>query len=72
MNFFDHLEELRNRVIKCLISVFITFVICYFFRFEIFLILKKPILEALPPESANLNYTGLIEPFWVYLKVAFV
>lgn len=45
MSFLDHLEELRGRLIKCLISVFLLSIVAYFFSERLIDFLTKPIPE---------------------------
>ncbi len=70
MSFLDHLEELRNRIIRSLIAVAVTFVACWAFVQELYLIVAGPILEAL--EGQPLVFTSPTQPFNLFLKVAFV
>jgi sec-independent protein translocase protein TatC len=67
--FISHLEELRKRLIACVISVVIGFIISYFFSEQLFDILVKPLQKELPPDSL-LIFTGLPEAFFVYLKIS--
>jgi sec-independent protein translocase protein TatC len=71
MSFTAHLEELRNRLIKCLVAVGIGFIGSYFFKEEFFRILVRPLLNAMG-EKGSLIFTGVPEPFFVYLKVSLV
>jgi sec-independent protein translocase protein TatC len=45
MSFLDHLEELRSRLIKCLISIFLFSIVAYFFSERLIDFLTKPIPE---------------------------
>jgi sec-independent protein translocase protein TatC len=45
MSFLDHLEELRGRLIKCLISIFLLSIVAYFFSERLIDLLTKPIPE---------------------------
>ena len=67
--FTSHLDELRKRLIICVIAVVIGFVISYFFSELLFDILVKPLQKELPPDSL-LIFTGLPEAFFVYLKLS--
>ncbi len=67
--FTSHLEELRKRIIRCIVAVFLGFLGSYAFAEQIFNILVKPLKAELPPESL-LIYTGLPEAFFVYLKLS--
>jgi len=71
MTFTAHLEELRSRLLKCLIAVGIGFVGSYFFKEEFFQILSRPLLKAMG-DKGTMIFTGVPEPFFVYLKVALV
>jgi sec-independent protein translocase protein TatC len=66
----DHLEELRWRIIKCLIAVGIGFSITYSFSQQIFDFLTYPLVMAMP-KGGKLIYTSLQEAFVTYLKVSF-
>jgi len=81
MPFLDHLEELRSRIFKALISIVIFAIISWIFIDEIFAVLVAPYQQAVSialkgqsdkiPESLNhlvfLNPTG---GFLVYIKLA--
>jgi sec-independent protein translocase protein TatC len=74
--FTTHLEELRKRLIICFIAVGVGFVASYFFSKQLFTLLMRPLLVAMP-EDANLIFSGLVytgptEAFFTYLKVAFL
>ncbi len=67
--FTDHLEELRKRLIISVIAVAAGFIVSYFFSKQLFEILMKPLIVALPPRS-TLIFTSLPEAFFTYLKVS--
>jgi sec-independent protein translocase protein TatC len=71
MTFTAHLEELRSRLLKCLIAVGIGFFGSYFFKEEFFQVLSRPLLKAMG-DKGTMIFTGVPEPFFVYLKVALV
>ena len=64
-----HLEELRNRLIACLIAVGIGFAFSYYFSEKIFFILASPLQELLP-ENNSFIFTNVTEAFFTYLKLA--
>jgi sec-independent protein translocase protein TatC len=68
--FIAHLEELRYRLIICLIAVGIGFIISYTIKERIFYFLTQPLLKVLPPDQKRLIFTGLLEAFFVYLKLS--
>jgi len=72
-SFVEHLTELRSRLVKSFIYLFIIFIICYFFAEDIYRFLVEPYAEAVKEDSVNrrLIFTALHETFITYLKVAF-
>ena len=72
-SFTAHLTELRSRLVKSVIYLFIFFVICYFFAENIYSFLVAPYAEAVKDDEVNrrLIFTALHETFITYLKVAF-
>ena len=73
MPLFQHLEELRTRLLICCLAVGVGFVVSYFFSSRIFELLMKPWINAMPPgQSAKLIYTAPHEAFFVYMKVSFI
>ena len=72
-SFIDHLTELRSRLVKSIVYLFIFFVICYFFSENIYSFLISPYAEAVKDDGLNrrMIFTALHETFITYLKVAF-
>ena len=66
----DHLEELRWRLIKCLIAVAAGFSLSYAFVQPVFNFFVSPLVKVMPPGS-RLIYTSLPEAFITNLKLAF-
>jgi sec-independent protein translocase protein TatC len=71
MSFLDHLDELRRRIIYAVTSVFIGFVISFFFINQIFDFIMRPLQELLPP-GTTLVYTDPTEAFILYIKIALI
>lgn len=71
MSFLDHLQELRTRLIRAVIAIVIGFGICVAFAEKLFLVMADPLRKLLPPDATLVNIT-LTDPFFMYLKVAFV
>ena len=69
MSLYEHLDELRVRVIRSIIAVFVCFGVAFFFVNEILEFLKMPVAEFLP-EGKNLGFKDIVEPFMVSQKVA--
>lgn len=70
MTFTEHLNELRVRLVRCLIAIFIGFLACYGFAEQLFMLLMEPLITLLEPSGGSLIYTGLPEAFFTHLKVA--
>jgi len=72
-SFVEHLTELRSRLIKSFVYLFICFIICYFFAENIYGFLVEPYADAVKNDTINrrLIFTALHETFITYLKVAF-
>ena len=72
-SFVSHLTELRSRIVKSIIYLFIFFVICYFFAENIYGFLVEPYAEAVKDDEVNRRFifTALQETFVTYLKVSF-
>ena len=72
-SFVDHLTELRSRLVKSIIYLFIFFILCYFFAENIYNFLLSPYAEAVKDDqiSRRMIFTALHETFITYLKVAF-
>jgi len=72
-SFIEHLAELRSRLLKSIVYLFIFFVISYIFAENIYGFLVEPYAEAVKDDDINrrLIYTALHETFITYLKVAF-
>lgn len=69
MGFFEHLEELRKRLIRGVIAIVLTSGVCIAFSEKLFNLLSAPIVALLPP-GTPLVFIQLTAPFFVYLKVA--
>ena len=66
----EHLIELRSRLIKALVALALTFVVCFFFAGDIYNILIKPFSWIAGPEHTKFIYTALLEYFITQLKLA--
>jgi sec-independent protein translocase protein TatC len=67
-SFLSHLIELRQRLVRAALAVLIIFLALTPFMREVFDLLSKPLLVALPA-GTKLLATGVITPFMVPLKV---
>jgi len=71
MTFFEHLEELRERVLASFIAIFVAFVGCYVVSDTLLELLAAPLKDLLP-QGADIIGTGIAEPFIVRILVAVV
>jgi len=72
-SFSEHFIELRSRLLKSIIYLFVFFILFYIFAEDIYKFLVQPYADAVKNDAANrrLIFTALHETFIVYLKVAF-
>jgi sec-independent protein translocase protein TatC len=68
--FTDHLEELRKRLIYCIIAVVVGFILTYSFKGRLFEILMGPLAPLLQEGGDSMVFTSLPEAFFTYLKVS--
>ncbi len=67
--FTAHLEELRNRLVRCFIAIAVGFAIAYIFKEKLFDILTQPLIRVME-QGDTLIFTGIPEAFFTYLKVS--
>ncbi|SCK14063.1 twin-arginine translocase subunit TatC [Vogesella sp. LIG4] len=63
-----HLLELRSRLIRVAVGLLLTFLVLFHWSGQIYHLLAKPLLEALP-KGASMIATEVTAPFFVPLKV---
>lgn len=71
MSFFEHLEELRGRLLRAVLAVIVGFSVCWFFRQELYTFLVDPLLRVLPEGDKSVKIISPAEAFFTYLKIAF-
>ena len=69
MSFLEHLDELRKRIIRAVIAIFVGFLIACFFIEPVFAFIMRPLQEALP-NGGKLVFTEPTEAFVLYIKIA--
>jgi sec-independent protein translocase protein TatC len=67
--FISHLVELRDRLLRAIISVLIVFVVLFPWAKELYAILAQPLLAALP-QGGQMIATDVVGVFLVPMKVA--
>src|SRR5262249_8994877 len=69
MSLMGRLQELRTRLLRCVIAVLLLGVVSLVYSKRIFAVLMRPVLNALPASSRSLIYTSGIEEINVLMKV---
>jgi len=74
MSFFQHLEELRRRIIYCIVAVGVAFFAGWWKADRIFGFMQAPIMTALHAHNLDekLVYTNPTDPFNMYMKVGLI
>ncbi|MBL4905889.1 MAG: preprotein translocase subunit TatC [Sneathiella sp.] len=69
----EHLIEFRNRLVYSVVTLLVTFILCYIVSQELFAFLVRPLVEALGDdiEGRRMIFTGLHEAFFTNIKIAF-
>jgi sec-independent protein translocase protein TatC len=72
MGLFEHLEELRKRLVYSLVAFLAAFLGCWAFSGQIYDFLALPIYRLLEArgEVPKLVFLGVTDPFLIYVKVA--
>ena len=77
MRFWEHLPELRVRIVRSLLIVAVGFAVTYAFRFKLWALAQKPFLEAMARQThkpvASLDpfaFTDLTEPFFSMMRLS--
>ncbi|GMR05109.1 MAG: twin-arginine translocase subunit TatC [Thermodesulfobacteriota bacterium] len=67
-----HLKELRKRIIIIIAALAVGFAVSYGFSDRLYNVLAHPLIPALPEGFDFIAFTGVVEPFFVYIKVGFL
>lgn len=77
MTFWDHLQELRVRLVRVLIAVIVAFAVTYAFRFKLWYWVQLPFLKAMahqlkiPMDQLQpWAFTSLTEPFFSLMRLS--
>ena len=71
MGIFEHIDELRVRLVRSVIVLMVMFCICYYFAGQILTFLKQPLVMALPKGTPSLYFTGPMDVFLANVKIGF-
>lgn len=74
MSFLEHLEELRQCLVRSVISLVVGFGVCFYFSDEIYGYLARPLTDSLRSlhMADKLVYTNPTDPFNLYVKLSLV
>lgn len=70
MPLWEHLDELRTRLVRILLVLGAGLVLTYYYSDVLVRFLESPLLDILPEGQKNLYFTGIADKFVIYLKVA--
>lgn len=70
LTLIDHLIELRDRILKCLLAVVILFLALFYFANDIYNYVADPMIQALP-EGTNMIAIDPTSPFFAPFKLTF-
>jgi sec-independent protein translocase protein TatC len=70
MSLVDHISELRYRIVRAGLGVFVGMCVCWGFSEKIFDYIRRPIQAYLP--NGGLVFTAPIDKFMAHIKIAFV
>ena len=66
-----HLNEFRNRALRCLLSVLVIFVCLFSFSNQLYLYISEPIRRFIP-ENASMIATEVASPFLTPFKLTLI
>ncbi|MBK4775929.1 twin-arginine translocase subunit TatC [Candidatus Pantoea edessiphila] len=69
--FIDHLIELRKRILNCIITVFIIFLMLVYFANDIYSLVALPLIHQMP-SGATMIATEVAAPFIIPIKLTFI
>ena len=69
MGLFEHVDELRSRVIKSLLTIVAFFFLCYAYADVILAFLRGPLIQVLPAGANALHFTGPMDVFTANVKL---
>ena len=70
--FLSHLIELRQRLVRSLLVFAVCCVPALYFSSELYDLLAQPLMNSLPQNSRGMIATGVITPFLIPMKIAFM
>ncbi|HEY6643081.1 twin-arginine translocase subunit TatC [Povalibacter sp.] len=65
----SHLMELRDRLLRAVIAIFVMFIPCAMFSDELFTLVATPLMDKMP-QGTSMIATSVVAPFMAPLKLA--
>lgn len=69
MGLFDHIDELRSRLVKSILAIVVFFFISYAYADVILAFLRTPLVAVLPTGANSLHFTGPMDVFMANVKL---
>lgn len=69
--FIEHLEDLRDLLIKVAIALGLGMTLCFLFRTELAALVQRPLIAVDPSRASNLQSLGVADSFTISLELAF-
>lgn len=66
----SHLLELRDRLMKAVLTLFVVFIPCAIYANDLFVLVAQPLVDKLP-DGSSLQSTSVVGPFMTPFKVSF-
>src|SRR5690349_11207349 len=66
----SHLLELRDRLMKAVLTLFVVFLPCALYANDLFVLVAQPLVDKLP-DGSSLQSTSVVGPFMTPFKVSF-
>lgn len=70
LTLIDHLVELRDRILKCIIAIIVIFLALFAFANDIYTYIAAPLIDALP-EGTSMIAIDPTSPFFAPFKITF-
>ncbi len=70
MSFLEHLDELRSRLLRCVLAYIAVFAACWYWSAPLLRFLLRPMEEHLKGGAGDIVFINVTEPFFIYMKAS--
>jgi len=70
MSFLEHLDELRSRLLRCIVAYVVVFAACWYWSGPLLKFLLRPMQEHLREGAGDIVFIQVAEPFFIYMKAS--